>query len=85
MTKMEETVAGTRACGLLVASGRAAEADSPSKETCTFFLARCDREEEGAGMVEEGSTLEGGLLPGMRFMVETAAQPALPLSVKSPA
>ena len=44
----------------------------PSKETWTPFLARCDREEDRRGLAEEGSTLEGGLLPGMRFMVERA-------------
>jgi hypothetical protein len=43
---------------------------SPSKETCTLFLARCERDEERVGLVDRGSTLEGGLLPEMRFMLK---------------
>jgi hypothetical protein len=42
----------------------------PSKETCTLFLARCERDEERVGLVDKGSTLEGGLLPEMRFMLK---------------
>ena len=55
----------------LEASSRVSE-NSPSKETWTPFLARCDREEDRRGLAEEASTLEGGLLPGMRFMAERA-------------
>src|SRR5436305_9126524 len=44
---------------------------SPSKETCTLFFTICERVEETGGLVEvaEGSTLVGGLLLEMRFIV----------------
>jgi hypothetical protein len=51
----------------------------PSKETCTLFLVGCDSEEDRAGLVEEDSTFEGGLLLETIFMVETAGGAALPL------
>ena len=39
----------------------------------------CDREEETASLVGEGSTLGGVLLPGAIFMVEPAGRGGLPV------